>query len=79
MVTDYDVNIRFKPVLDLVVTLQMVMQQNVISNWNNQFLACGLTLIMFIGLIDVLEDLLVSMHHGTKLLVQPDSLRLKTV
>ena len=69
MVTDHDINIRFEPILDLVVTLQMITQQNVISNWNNQFLTCGLTLIMLIGLIDELEGLLVSMHHGTKLLV----------
>ena len=74
MVTDYDVNIRFEPVLDLVVTLWMITQQNVISNWNYQFLTCGLTLITFIGLIDELEGLLVSMHHGTKLLIQPNSL-----
>ena len=69
MVTDYDINIRFEPVLDLVVTLQMVMQQNVISNWNNQFLICSLAFITLIGLIDEFEGLLVSMHHGTKLLV----------
>ena len=79
MVTDYNVNIRFEPVLDLVVTLRMIMQQNVITNWNNQFLTSGLAFIMLIGLIDKLEGLLVSMHHGTKLLVQPDSFRLKAV
>ena len=59
MVTDYNVNIRFEPVLDLVATLRMITQQNVISNWNNQFLTCSLVFITLIELIDEFEGLLV--------------------
>ena len=79
MVTDYDIDIRFEPVLDLFATLQMITQQNVISNWNYQFLTCCLVFITLIGLIHEFEGLFISMHHCTKLLIQPDSFRLKAV
>ena len=67
MVADYNVHIRFKPVLNLIVTFWMVTQQNIISDWYDQFLTCGLALITFVGLIDVIEGLFICMHHGTKL------------
>ena len=73
------IDIRFKPVLYLVATFRMVTQQNVVSNGNNQFLTCSMALVSFIGLIDVFEGLFIRMHHCTKLLIQPNSLRFKTV
>ena len=73
------IDIRFKPVLYLVATFRMITQQNVVSNGNNQFLTCSMALVSFIGLIDVFEGLFICMHHCTKLLIQPNSFRFKTV
>ena len=69
MVTDHDINFRFEPNLDLVSILQMIMQQDVISNWYNQFLTCSVALITLSGLVDEFEGLFICMHHCTKLLV----------
>ena len=69
MVTDHDIKIGFEPILDLVSTLQMIMQQDMMSNWYNQFLTCSVALIMLSGLIYEFVGLFICMHHCTKLLV----------
>ena len=73
------IDIRFKPVLYLVMTFQMITLQNVVSKGNNQFLTCSMALVSLIGLIDVFKGLFIHMHHGTKLLIQSNSFRFKTV
>ena len=40
MVTNHNINVRLIPILDLVMTLQMITQKNVIPNWYNQFFTC---------------------------------------
>ena len=79
MVTIHDINIRLEPILDLVMTLQMITQKNVIPNWYDQFFTTCKVFITLSGLTYELEGLFIGMHHCTELLIQPDSLRLETV
>ena len=79
MMTDHDINVGLIPILNLVMTLWMIMQKNVIPNWNYQFFTTCKAFITLSGLTYELEGLLVGMHHCTELLIQPDSLRLETI
>ena len=60
MVTDHNINIGLELILDFVATLRMITQQNVISNWYNQFLTCSVALIMLSRLIYEFEGLLIA-------------------
>ena len=51
MMTDYDINVRLVPILDLVMTLWVISPKNVIPNWNNQFFSACEAFIMLGGLI----------------------------
>ena len=51
MMTDYDINVGFIPILDLVLTLRVILQKYVIPNWNNQFFSTCKVFITLSGLI----------------------------
>ena len=55
MVTDHNINIRLVPILDHVMTLQMITQKNMIPNWYNQFFTTCKVFIMLSGLTYELE------------------------
>ena len=51
MMTDYNINIGLISILDLVLTLWVISQKNVIPNQNNQFFSTCEAFITLSGLI----------------------------